>query len=270
MNFTTSYTDDLRLAHILADNVDRVSMSRFKDRSFTVEHKSDGTPVTEVDREVEELLRAQLSRVRTRDGIIGEELGSTGTAARQWVIDPIDGTQNFVRGVPVWATLIALLDQGEPVMGLVSAPALQRRWWAAQGTGAYAGKSLTQATRLQVSSVPTVSGASLSYAEFKGWEGLGLEQSFLSLVHEVNRSRAYGDFWSYCLVAEGAVDIACEAQVALHDIAALVPLVHEAGGTFTTAAGDDAAATAQAEGTASTLATNGTLHRSVISQLTPE
>ena len=95
MNFTTSYTDDLRLAHILADNVDRVSMSRFKDRSFTVEHKSDGTPVTEVDREVEELLRAQLSRVRTRDGIIGEELGSTGTAARQWVIDPIDGTQNF-------------------------------------------------------------------------------------------------------------------------------------------------------------------------------
>lgn len=116
MNFTTSYTDDLRLAHILADNVDRVSMSRFKDRSFTVEHKSDGTPVTEVDREVEELLRAQLSRVRTRDGIIGEELGSTGTAARQWVIDPIDGTQNFVRGVPVWATLIALLDQGEPVI----------------------------------------------------------------------------------------------------------------------------------------------------------
>ena len=162
MNFTTSYTDDLRLAHILADNVDRVSMSRFKDRSFTVEHKSDGTPVTEVDREVEELLRAQLSRVRTRDGIIGEELGSTGTAARQWVIDPIDGTQNFVRGVPVWATLIALLDQGEPVMGLISAPALQRRWWAAQGTGAYAGKSLTQATRLQVSSVPTLSGASLT------------------------------------------------------------------------------------------------------------
>ena len=107
--------------------------------------------------------------VRTRDGIIGEELGSTGTAARQWVIDPIDGYAEFCwRGVPVWGPqLIALLDQGEPVMGLVSAPALQRRWWAAQGTGAYAGKSLTQATRLQVSSVPTVSGASLSYAEFK-------------------------------------------------------------------------------------------------------
>ena len=137
---TTPYTDDVRLAHTLADSVDRVAMARFTDHSMSVHMKDDGTPVTDADREIEQLIRAQLQRARIRDGVAGEESGTRGTTSRQWVIDPIDGTSNFVRGVPVWATLIALLDEGEPVVGLVSAPALQRRWWAAKGSGSYAGK----------------------------------------------------------------------------------------------------------------------------------
>ena len=122
-----TYTDDLRLAHILADSVDRLTLSRFQNQDFTVETKPDLTPVTDADKEAEQLIRSQLSRVRTRDSVLGEEFGETGSSPRQWVIDPIDGTKNFVRGVPVWATLISLMDHGQPVLGVVSAPALQRR-----------------------------------------------------------------------------------------------------------------------------------------------
>lgn len=262
MSTTNPYTDDLRLAHTLADNVDRVAMARFRDRSMSVAIKDDGTPVTDANREIEQLIRSQLKRARIRDGVTGEELGPTGSSDLQWVISPIDGTSNFVRGVPVWATLIALLDQGEPVVGLVSAPALQRRWWAAKGTGAYTGKSLAHSTRLEVSQVNHVENASLSYSDFNEWAENGVEQRFFSLAQSVKRTRGYGDFWSYCLVAEGAVDIAADPLLSLYDIAALVPIVREAGGKFTTFNGNTATANTYGKHT-SALATNGNLHSKV-------
>ncbi|MDO5750144.1 MAG: inositol monophosphatase family protein [Rothia sp. (in: high G+C Gram-positive bacteria)] len=235
------YTDDLRLAHILADSADRVSLQAFK--SVTAGHmegvqlKEDGSAVTAADREVEQLIRAQLSRVRTRDGIVGEEFGSTGTAARQWVIDPIDGTANFMRGVPVWATLIALLDQGEPVVGVVSAPALGRRWWAVADGGAYAGKSLSSASRLSISSVEDLEDSSLTYASLAGWGER--REPFVDLLDSVKRSRGFGEFWAYMLMAEGAVDIAVEPGLEIYDKAALVPIVREAGGVITSLDGSE-------------------------------
>ena len=140
MRAPSNYTDDLRLAHILADSVDGLTMKRFRSRDLTVETKPDLTPVTDADREAEQVIRSQLGRVRNRDAVIGEEFGTTGSGGRQWVVDPIDGTKNYVRGVPVWATLIGLIEDGEVVLGVVSAPALNRRWWAAAGSGAFTGR----------------------------------------------------------------------------------------------------------------------------------
>ncbi|MDY6051932.1 MAG: histidinol-phosphatase [Rothia sp. (in: high G+C Gram-positive bacteria)] len=257
----TNYTDDLRLAHIMADAVDRLTLAKFTSHDFAVDTKPDLTPVTDADREAEQLIRSQLSRVRTRDSVLGEEFGETGSSPRQWVIDPIDGTKNFVRGVPVWATLIALMDQGKPVVGVVSAPALQRRWWAAQGTGAYTGRSLARATRISVSSVNKLEDASLSYSSLTGWRDLGLRDKFIDLTDTVWRTRAYGDFWSYMMVAEGVVDAAAEPELGLYDMAALVPIVTEAGGRFTSLAGADGPHGGNA------LATNGHLHEDVLGYL---
>jgi histidinol-phosphatase len=256
-----SYVDDLRLAHVIADQVDRVTMSRFAAVDLKVETKPDLTPVTDADRSAEELIRGQLRRARPRDAVIGEEFGTTGRGARQWVVDPIDGTKNFVRGVPVWATLIALVDEGEPVLGLVSAPALGRRWWAATGTGAWTGKSLSAARRLSVSVVEKLEDASLSYSSLHGWTDLGRSEAFLELTRSVWRSRAYGDFWSYMLLAEGAVDLACEPSLALYDMAALVPIVVEAGGRFTSLDGADGPFGGNA------VATNGLLHAQALAAL---
>ncbi|WP_423817180.1 histidinol-phosphatase [Rothia nasimurium] len=257
----TNYTDDLRLAHIMADAVDRLTLAKFTSHDFSVDTKPDLTPVTDADREAEQLIRSQLSRVRTRDSVLGEEFGETGSSPRQWVIDPIDGTKNFVRGVPVWATLIALLDHGKPVVGVVSAPALQRRWWAAEGTGAYTGRSLAKATRISVSSVTQLEDASLSYSSLTGWRDLGLRNNFIDLTDTVWRTRAYGDFWSYMMVAEGVVDAAAEPELGLYDMAALVPIVTEAGGRFTSLAGADGPHGGNA------LATNGHLHEAALSYL---
>jgi histidinol-phosphatase len=256
-----SYGDDLRLALILADQVDSLTMARFRAQDLAVETKPDATPVTDADRAAEDLVRAVLGRSRTRDAVLGEEGGATGHGPRQWVLDPIDGTKNFVRGVPVWATLIALVDEGRPVLGVVSAPALARRWWAAQGAGAWTGRSLTSATRLRVSGVRALADASLSYASLTGWERQGDLDRFLDLTRRVWRTRAYGDFWSYMLVAEGAVDIATEPELALHDMAALVPIVTEAGGTFTSLAGEPGPHGGNA------LATNGLLHAEVLAAI---
>ncbi len=250
----SSYTEDLRLAHILADSVDGLTMRRFKAQDLHVETKPDLTPVTDADREAESVIRSQLGRVRNRDAVIGEEFGTTGSGSRKWVIDPIDGTKNFVRGVPVWATLIGLVEDDRVVAGVVSAPALNRRWWAALGSGAFTGRSLSQATRLSVSSVNQLSDASLSYSSLTGWRDLGVRDQFIELTDSVWRTRAYGDFWSYCLVAEGAVDIACEPELNLYDMAALVPIVTEAGGRFTSLKGQDGPFGANA------IASNGVLH----------
>src|SRR6478735_9283258 len=172
------YLDDLRLAHVLADAADAATMERFKALDLKVETKPDMTPVSEADKNAEELIRGHLKRARPRDAVLGEEYGVEGTGPRRWVIDPIDGTKNYVRGVPVWATLISLMEAGEggvfqPVMGVVSAPALNRRWWAAKGAGAYTGRSLTSATRLQVSEVGRIADASFAYSSLTGWEEQG-------------------------------------------------------------------------------------------------
>ncbi len=257
------YDDDLRLAHVIADQVDAVTIARFTAVDLLVETKPDLTPVTDADRAAEELIRSQLRRTRPRDAVIGEEFGSTGRGARQWIVDPIDGTKNFVRGVPVWATLIALVDDNVPVLGLVSAPALGRRWWAATGTGAWTGRSLSSARRLRVSAVDHLSDASLSYASFRGWEKLDRGEAFLELTRTVWRSRAYGDFWSYMLLAEGAVDLACEPELQLYDMAALVPIVVEAGGRFTSLDGVDGPFGGNA------VATNSLLHAQTLAALTP-
>ncbi len=259
----TRYDDDLRLAHVIADQVDGLTMSRFRAQDLAVETKPDTTPVTDADRGAEEVVRSQLARTRPRDAVIGEEMGTTGHGARRWVVDPIDGTKNFVRGVPVWATLIALLDGDDVVLGLVSAPALGRRWWAAVGSGAWSGKSLAAASRLQVSGVERLADASLSYSSLSGWEEQGGLDGFLDLTRSVWRTRAYGDFWSYVLVAEGAVDVAAEPELALHDMAALVPIVTEAGGTFTSVRG------VPGPFGGSALATNGLLHDQVRDVLGP-
>lgn len=257
------YDDDLRLAHVIADQVDSMTMSRFKAQDLTVDTKPDTTPVTDADTRAEEIVRSQLGRTRPRDAVIGEEMPKTGHGPRQWVVDPIDGTKNFVRGVPVWATLIALIDDGQVVLGLVSAPALGRRWWAAIGSGAWTGRSLSAASRLQVSQVTALEDASLSYSSLSGWEEQGRLEGFLDLTRQVWRTRAYGDFWSYVLVAEGAVDVATEPELALHDMAALVPIVTEAGGTFTSLAG------VPGPFGGSALATNGALHDQVRAFLDP-
>ena len=256
-----SYDDDLRLAHVLADAVERVTMTRFRADDLVVEAKPDLSPVTDADRDAEEHIRAQLKRTRPRDAVEGEEFDTTGHGPRRWVIDPIDGTKNFVRGVPVWATLIALVDDGKPVVGLVSAPALGRRWWAAQGSGAWSGRSLSAAKAVHVSKVGAIEDASLSYASVASWRKVERYEQFLGLTDDCWRSRAYGDFWSYMLVAEGAVDIAAEPELEVYDMAALVAIVTEAGGRFTSLDGTDGCWGGNA------VATNGLLHDEVLSRI---
>ncbi len=254
-------TDDLRLAHVLADNADSITLNRFKAADLRVSSKPDLTHVTDADTAVEEAIRSVLARTRPRDAIHGEELADTGWGPRRWVIDPIDGTANFLRGVPVWATLIALMHGDTVEVGVVSAPALNRRWWAATGLGAYTGKSLLSATPIRTSGVSALADASLSYSSLHGWVTADRGLQFGELMRSVWRTRAYGDFYSYMLVAEGAVDIATEPDLALHDMAALDIIVREAGGTFTSIDGDDGPVGPGA------LATNGRLHDDVLAML---
>lgn len=256
----STIADDMALALELADQADTLTMDRFGALDLHVETKPDLTPVTDADRGAEEALRASLAAARPGDTVFGEEFGGTTTlTGRQWVIDPIDGTKNFVRGVPVWCTLIALLEDGVPTVGVVSAPALARRWWAGLGQGAFG--SFAGATRkLSVSGVADLASASLSYSDLTtGWENR--RDRFVELTDAVWRVRAYGDFWSYCMVAEGAVDIACEPEVKLWDIAPLDILIREAGGTFTSIDG------AAGPHGGSALATNGALHPAVLDRL---
>ncbi|SDU90186.1 histidinol-phosphate phosphatase [Microlunatus sagamiharensis] len=256
-------TDDLRLAHLLADDADSITMSRFKALDLKIDAKPDLTPVTDADTAVEESVRRTLSRARPRDAVHGEEMADTGWGPRRWVVDPIDGTKNFVRGVPVWATLIALMINDEVAVGVVSAPALGRRWWASLGGGAYAGKSLMSPVECHVSQVSQIEDASLSYAEVGEWVESGQGQEFVDLLRSCWRTRAYGDFWSYVLLAEGGVDIACEPDLELYDMAACSIVVTEAGGSFTDLDGRPGPLGAGA------YATNGLLHEAVLAQLRP-
>jgi histidinol-phosphatase len=256
--------DDMALALQLADPADALTVDRFGALNLRVDTKPDLTPVSDADHSVEAALRETLSRRRPDDPVLGEEYGGTTVfEGRQWVIDPIDGTKNFVRGVPVWATLIALLHDGVPVVGVVSAPALQRRWWAGEGGGAFASVAGGTPGGLSVSSVADLGSASLSLSSLDGWAKLGLRDRLIDLTDTVWRVRGFGDFWSYCLVAEGAVDIAAEPEVSLWDLGAVDILVREAGGAFTSLDG-----TAGPHG-GSAVATNGRLHNAVLTSLYP-
>jgi histidinol-phosphatase len=256
-----TFDDDLRLAHVLADAVERTTTEAFGSADLEVSAKEDGTLVTQADRQTEELLRHQLARTRPRDVVQGEELPTTGHGNRRWVLDPIDGTVNFIRGVPVWATLIALVVDDEAVLGVVAAPALGRRWWAARGSGAWTGRSLSRARRIHVADTSRVEHASLSYDDLAAWSSGPHGDGFGDLTERCWRTRAYGDFWSHVLVAEGAVDIGLGTDQQLHDIAALAPIVAEAGGRFTDVAGVEGPHGDTA------VSTNGLLHDDVLALL---
>lgn len=252
------HEEDLRLALVLADMADSLTMERFGASDLQVASKPDMTWVTDADKECEKLLRRQLAQSRSRDAVVGEEAGASGFAARRWVIDPIDGTSNYVRGVPVWATLIGLIEGNEVVASVVSAPALGRRWWASKGKGAWTGRSFTRTKQIRASQVSYLADSSISYSELGEWAQAGKLRAFMQLLQKAWRTRAYGDFWSYMLLAEGAVDIAGEPELNLWDMAALVPIVTEAGGRFTDLNGVDGPFGAGA------IATNGILHEEVL------
>lgn len=253
---------ELDLALTVADLADRITAPAFERRSFTVEHKSDLTEVTEIDRLTETAVVDALRAARPGHGVFGEEHGRAGDddAEWQWVVDPIDGTTNFVRGVPVWATLIALVHLHDgPVVGVVSAPALGRRWWSARGVGAFA-----DGRPISVSRTTDIAEAHVSVTFNEGWERLGLVPRLVELQNSARRARGFGDFWQHMLVAEGAIDVAVDAiGLGAYDNAAIQIIVEEAGGRHTDRFGtrdfrQDSA-----------VSTNGLLHTSVIESLRP-
>ena len=285
--------EDLQLALELADAADAISRERFLSVDLEVTTKPDKTPVTDADRAIEQAIIDILARERGEDFMLGEEFGEqAGTVAehpvttadhphRQWIIDPIDGTSNFLRGVPVWATLIALAIDGVPVIGVVSAPALGKRWWAAKGNGAWVDESgdalaslpvpdalngllpeaiaaTSEPRRLQVSGVESLADASISYNSIQQWDQAGYLDELVSLSRKVWRTRAYGDMWSYMMVAEGILDVAGEFDLKPYDMAALMPIVTEAGGMFSSLEGHPDVWHGSA------LATNGKLHVDVL------
>ena len=256
----TEYTlaDDLALALALAADADLIALDRYRAQDLDVQLKPDRSEVTDGDKRIEKLVRDRLAVARPGDAILGEEFGTEGSASRRWVIDPIDGTSNFVRGVPIWGLLLALTIDDVPQVGVVSAPALERRWWAATGHGAWMRTGVHEAHPIRVSGIAELGDASLSYNNLQGWDQAGRLEQLVTLSRAVGRTRAYGDLWAYMLVAEGAVDVAGEYDLKPWDVAALVPIIREAGGTATAM-----------DGSASIfdggfLASNGLLHERVV------
>lgn len=262
MTFTLA--DDLAVALVLAAEADLIAIDRYRAQDLDVQLKPDRSHVTDADTRVERFIREHLADARPGDAILGEEFGTEGTSNRQWIIDPIDGTSNFVRGVPIWGALISLVIDGVPEVGVVSAPALGRRWWAATGHGAWLQQDGADPRRLRVSGIADPADATLSYNSIKHWDQYGRLDQLIALSRQVGRTRAFGDLWSYMLLAEGAIDIAGEFDVKPWDIAALVPIVREAGGRITDADGHDSL------DTLSVIATNGILHDAVLSHLASE
>ena len=256
--------DDLGLARALADAADAVTVARYQAADLVVETKPDLTPVSDADRAVERELRRLLAERRPGEAILGEEYGErAGTGSRRWILDPIDGTKNYVRGVPIWATLLALMDGPDVIVGVVSAPALGRRWWAARGAGAWMTEFGGPPRRLGVSGVAELADASVSYAGLDAWAERGRLDQLIGLLRTCWRTRSYGDFWAYMMVAEGAVDIVVEPEVSLWDLAAPALIVTEAGGRFTDLAGRPGPAGGSA------VSTNGPLHATVLARLAP-
>ncbi|MEJ3656038.1 histidinol-phosphatase [Actinomycetes bacterium KLBMP 9759] len=232
---------DLDLALHLADLADAVTLPRFRASDLRVTRKPDRTPVTDADTAAEAALRAAIAEHRPGDDVLGEEEGGTvAESGRGWVLDPIDGTKNFSRGLPVWASLIGLTVDGEPAVGVVSAPALGRRWWAARGEGAWTTDTPGAAPRrITVSGITDLADAYLSTTDLRTFTEQGRRDHYLALTDAVWETRAFGDFWQYCLVAEGVVDVAVDAAANPWDLAALVPLLTEAGGRLTDLTGAD-------------------------------
>jgi histidinol-phosphatase len=252
--------DELALALALADLADGITLPAFAARAVTYDWKANQTEVTALDRGAEAAIAERLAVDRPGHRLLGEELGTSGDPASpwQWIVDPIDGTSGYVRGIPVWATLIALhhVDDGV-VVAVVSAPALGHRWWASRGGGAFA-----DGRACRVSAVDRLADAQVSITLNAGWDDLGLTGAVVGLAQEARRARGFGDFWQHCLVAEGALDVAVDAVgVAPYDIAAVQLIVEEAGGTFT-----DRHGTATHESDTA-ISTNGLLHAEVLGRL---
>ena len=245
---------DLELALQLADAADAASMSRFDAADLEVSLKADASHVTEADLATERAIRAVLEAERPSDGVFGEEYGVTGDSHRQWIIDPIDGTANYLKGIPMWTTLIALAIDGVPRVGVASQPAIGRRWWAATGLGAWTNTPSGEPRRLAVSSVDSIAASSVSFQSMGQWRDAGKLGALERLTSSVWRDRGYGDTWPYMLLAEGRLEFVAEFGVKEYDIAALVPIVTEAGGRFTSFDGNDSLSER------SSLATNGALH----------
>ena len=265
-NDPSRYADDLALAHLLADLADSIALERYQSLDLVITTKPDNTPVTDADRAVETAIREALATHRPNDGLLGEEFGSDITGSkRYWIIDPIDGTKNFMRGVPTWATLIALVEVGEDgtqevVVGVASSPALSRRWFASCCQGAFVTfNGVTK--KISVSQVATLTDASITYSDFIGFDDR--LASFQKMLDNAWRTRGMGDFWSHMLVAEGAVDVAIEPTLAVWDMAALDIIVREAGGIFTNVDG------VPGPFGGSGVSTNGVLHNAVINGLNP-
>ncbi len=239
-------TDDLEFALSLADTADEISMRWFGSRTLTVDTKPDMTPVSVADREVEDALRA---RIRKGESFLGEETGASGKSKLRWIVDPIDGTRNFVRGIPVFATLIALERRGKLELGVVSAPALHRRWWAERGGGAW-----LNGEPIHVSGVHRIEDAVVAYTSARDFFAQGVGDEFLDLANRSWTARGVGDFWMHMLVAEGAAELAIDLTVSLWDVAAVQPIVEEAGGRFS-----DLSGAARADG-GSGVSSNGFLH----------
>ena len=258
---SSQYSAELAFALTLADRADAISLSRYQALDLVITTKPDNSPVTDADKAVERAIIDAIAAQYPTDGVVGEEFGTSGSKDRYWVIDPIDGTKNFMRGVPTWATLIALVENEAVVASVVSSPALYRRWYASAGGGAFvveggSVKASPAPRKLTVSKVSQLSDASITYSDFQGWGTR--RQAFEKLLDGAWRTRGLGDFWSHMLVAEGAVDVAIEPSLALWDMAALDLIVREAGGRFTSLDGVDGPFGPNA------ISSNGALHGAIL------
>ena len=256
------HADDLALALRLADVADAITLDRFRAADLRVTRKPDRTPVTDADTATEDALRAVLDNERPGDAVLGEERGGDlPDSGRGWVLDPIDGTKNYSRGVPAWATLIGLTVHGRAVVGIASAPALGRRWWGAHGLGAWTSENGGPPRRITVSGVADLADAYLSTTDFRTFSENGDLPRWLALADACWETRAFGDFWQYCLVAEGVIDVAVDRTASVWDLAALVPILDEAGGRLT-----DLDGVATHDG-GNALASNGHLHHAALEVL---
>ncbi|HEX4610667.1 MAG TPA: inositol monophosphatase family protein [Urbifossiella sp.] len=229
----------------------------YYETTFDIESKADDSPVTIADRQAEQLIRALVTKSFPDDGFLGEEFGDQpGGSGFRWVIDPIDGTRSFVRHIPIWATLIGLEYRGEPIGGVAYIPVLGQVYRALRGDGAFVNDR-----RIHVSKTDRLGDALMCYSSLNWFAKVGKEAAFLELVRRTQRQRGFGDFYGFCLVAEGACDFMLDHGVHEWDVSALKAIVEEAGGAFTDWGGTPTSKTPDV------VASNGTLHADVLAVL---